>query len=219
MLGEGIWRWRLNEFDRTEGTAAFDEIFGKLIQYLSTTEDKRRFRSYPIQQEFSDTEAVVFESQAYNSIFEPIYGNEVAIDITDDQGKKLSYSYTTSPGNSRYQIGGLREGVYRYRARTTLDQKPEEVRGEFAVVKRQTELQNLTADFALLQTLSANTGGKFYAAANAGALKAELQKTEAKSVIHTEETYDTLINLKWVFVLLVILASFEWTLRKYFGGY
>ncbi len=100
-----------------------------------------------------------------------------------------------------------------------MDQKPEEVRGEFAVVKRQTELQNLTADFDLLRALASNTGGKFYNAANIAALKNELQKSEAKSVIHSEETYDTLINLKWVFVLLVLLSTFEWTLRKYLGSY
>ena len=219
MLGEGLWRWKLNEFDRTENTAAFDEIFGKLIQYLSTTEDKRKFRSYPVQQEFSDTESVVFESQAYNAIYEPIYGNTVALELTDEQGKKLTYSYTTGLGNSRYQIGGLQEGVYKYKAKTTLDQKPEEVKGEFAVVKRQAELLNLTADFDLLKGLSKNTGGKFYTVAQADNLKNELQKTEAKAVIHSEETYDTVINLKWVFALLLILATFEWTLRKYFGGY
>lgn len=219
MLGEGFWRWKLNEFDRTEKTIAFDEVFGKLIQYLSTTEDKRKFRSYPIQQEFSSGQPVIFESQAYNSIFEPIYGNTIALELTDEQGKKLTYSYATSPGNSRYQIGGLKEGVYRYRARTTLDQKPEEARGEFAVVKRQTELQNLTADFDLLNALAANTGGKFYHAADIQSLQTELQKAEAKSVIHTEENYDTLINLKWFFVLLVVLATFEWTFRKYFGSY
>lgn len=219
MLGEGFWRWKLNEFDRTEKTVAFDEVFGKLIQYLSTTEDKRKFRSYPIQQEFSDGQPVIFESQAYNAIFEPVYGNTIALELTDEQGKKLTYSYATSPGNSRYQIGGLKEGVYRYRARTTLDQKTEEARGEFAVVKRQTELQNLTADFDLLNSLAANTGGKFYHSADIQSLQAELQKAEAKSVIHTEENYDTLINLKWFFVLLTLLATFEWTFRKYFGSY
>jgi hypothetical protein len=219
MLGEGIWRWKLNEFDRTENSAAFDELFGKLIQYLSTSDDKRKFRSYPIQQEFSDTEPVIFESQAYNAIFEPIFGNTIGLEITDEQGKKNSYSYTTSQGNSRYQIGGLKEGVYRYRARTTLDQKPEEMRGEFAVVKRQTELQNLTADFDLLKVLSGNTGGKFFTAGNIESLKTELQKAEAKTVIHSEERYDTMINLKWVFAILVVLATFEWTLRKYFGSY
>lgn len=219
MLGEGLWRWKLNEFDRTENTAAFDEVFGKLIQFLSTSDDKRKFKSYPIQQEFSDTEPVVFESQAYNDIFEPIYGNSVDIELTDEQGKKSKFTYTTSPGNSKYQIGGLKEGVYRYRSKTALDQKPEEVRGEFAVVKRQTELQNLTADFDLLKGLAANTGGRFYSASNIQNLQAELQKAQAKSIIHSEETYDTVINLKGVFFLLLVMASVEWTLRKYLGSY
>ena len=219
MLGEGLWRWKLNEFDRFETTVAFDEVFGKLIQYLSTSDDKRKFRSYPVKQEFSDTEAAVFESQVYNDIFEPVFGNTIDIELTDEQGKRTKYSYTTSPGNVRYQIGGLKEGVYRYRSRTTLNDKAEEVRGEFAVVQRQAELQNLTADFDLLRRLSKNTGGTFYPLANVDALKTDLQRHEAKTIIHSEESYNALINLKWVFFVLLAMVSVEWFARKYFGSY
>ena len=219
MLGEGLWRWRLNEYDRTENTAAFDEVFGKLIQFLSTTEDKRKFRSYPLRQEFSETEPVVFESQVYNDIFEPVYGNTVEIDVTSESGQRTDYNYVISPGNTRYQIGGLKEGVYRYRSRTNLNGSPVEVRGEFAVVERQAELQNLTADFDLLKRLSANTGGRFYKASDTETLQAFLKRTEATNVIHSEETYESLINLKWVFWLLLILVTAEWGLRKYHGSY
>lgn len=219
MIGEGMWRWRLNEFDRTESTISFDEVFGKLIQFLSTTDDKRKFRSYPVQQEFSDTEAVVFESQVYNDIFEPIYGNAIDIELTDESGRKRNYSYVTSPGNTRYQIGGLKEGVYRFRSRTNINGKNEEVRGEFAVVERQSELQNLTADFDLLRKLSSATGGKFYSSDNVSKLQEDLQKTQARSLIHSEETYDSIINLKWVFFLLLLLFSAEWALRKFYGSY
>lgn len=219
LLGEGIWRWRLNEFDRTENTTHFDEVFGKLVQFLSTTEDRRRFRSYPLRQEFSETEPVVFESQVYNDIFEPVYGNTVEIDLTHEDGQRTDYTYVISPGNTRYQIGGLKQGVYRYRARTSLSGKTEEVRGEFAVIERQAELQNLTADFDLLRKLSDNTGGKFYSAARIERLMEDLQQTEATSVIHTEETYDSLINLKWVFWALLILLTAEWGLRKFYGSY
>jgi hypothetical protein len=219
MLGEGMWRWRLNEFDRTENTLFFDEVIRKLIQFLSTTEDKRKFRSYPVRQEFSETEPVVFESQVYNDIFEPVYGNSVEIDITHEGSERNNYTYVISPGNTRYQIGGLKEGVYRYRSSTVINGKTESVRGEFAVVERQAELQNLTADFDLLRKLSDNTGGKFYQAGQVEALRADLQKTEATSVIHTEETYDSIINLKWVFWLLLMLVTAEWALRKFHGSY
>jgi hypothetical protein len=219
MLGEGLWRWRLNEFERTENTMYFDEVFGKLFQFLSTTEDKRKFRSYPVRQEFSDTEPVVIESQVYNDIFEPVYGNSVEIDLTHEGGQRTNYSYVISPGNTRYQIGGLKEGVYRYRSSTVLNGKTESVRGEFAVVERQAELQNLTADFDLLRKLSQNTGGKFYPVAQVEALQQDLRQAEATSIIHTEETYDSLINLKWVFWLLLILITAEWGLRKFYGSY
>ncbi len=219
MLGEGIWRWRLNEFDRTEKTEAFDEIFGKLIQFLTTNDDKRKFRSYPIQQEFSETEAVVFESQVYNDIFEPVYGNSIEIEITGEDGRKNEYTYVTSPGNNRYQIGGLHEGVYRYRSSTTINGKQESVHGEFAVVERKIELQNVTADFDLLRKVSANTGGRFFEADEVDQLSSQLQQSEATSVIHSEETYDSIINLKWVFWVLLALVTLEWGLRKYHGSY
>jgi hypothetical protein len=42
LLGEGIWRWRLDEYGKAEETTGFDELFGKLLQYLSTSEEKRK---------------------------------------------------------------------------------------------------------------------------------------------------------------------------------
>jgi len=219
MLGEGFWRWRLEEYSKNENTEAFDEVFGKLIQYLSTTDDKSRFKSYPLEQQFSDTETVVFESQVYNEIYEPVYGNRIDLEITDDAGKKYKYNYVVSPGNARYQVGGLKEGIYKYMSSTRINGKDEKVRGQFLVTAQQAELQNLTADFEMLRKLSHATGGKFYKASQTEQLKADLTRKEASSVIHSEEKFDNLLNLKWVFFLLLALVSAEWFLRKFYGGY
>jgi hypothetical protein len=219
MLGEGFWQWRLEEYSKNENTDAFDEVFGKLLQYLSTTDDKSRFKSYPLQQQFSDTEAVVFESQVYNDIYEPVYGNRIDLEIIDDAGKKYTYNYVISPGNARYQVGGLKEGIYKYISSTSSNGKEEKVRGQFLVTAQQAELQNLTADFDLLRKLSISTGGKFYNVSETDKLRADLSKKEAISVIHSEEKFDNLLNLKWVFFLLLALVSAEWFLRKFYGGY
>ena len=219
LLGEGIWRWRLNEFAETEKAEAFDEMFSKLIQYLSTREDKRKFRSFPIQNQFTDSEPVIFESQVYNDLFEPVYGNSIDLEITDEQGKRTSYSYTISPSGSRYRIGGLREGIYRYTAATSLPSGREQVRGEFLVTAQNIELQNLAADFDLLRKLSASTGGKFYGSSELPRLADEIGEVEARSIIHTDESFHPMINLKAVFFLVLFLASMEWFVRKYFGSY
>ncbi len=219
LMGEGIWKWRLNEFQETEKTNSFDELFSKLLQYLSTQDDRRKFRSFPLQHEFTSDGPVVLESQVYNDLFEPIYGNAIDIELRDEQGKVTSYRHVTGPGNTRYRIGGLKEGVYRYKASTDVKGKKEEVRGEFLITEQNQEQQNLTADFGLLRTLADNTGGQFYKLADANKLATELTKADAKSVIHSDETFNPLINLKWVFFLLLAIVSLEWFTRKYMGSY
>jgi hypothetical protein len=112
-----------------------------------------------LQNEFSDAGPVVFETQVYNDLFELVYGNAIQLQLRDDKGKTSNYNYTTTPGGSRYRIGGLKEGVYRYKATTTVNNRTEEVNGQFLVKAQNLELQNLTADFQLLRRLAAETGG------------------------------------------------------------
>ncbi|QOI96418.1 MAG: VWA domain-containing protein [Flammeovirgaceae bacterium] len=219
MLGEGLWRWRLHEYSKTENTAVFDEFFGKLIQFLSTADDNRKFRCFPVKQQFSETEAVVFESQLFNDIFEPVYGNTIDLEITDEQGKRAQYSYITSPGNTRYSLSGLKEGVYRYKAATVVNGARNEVRGQFLVTAQQLELLNLTADFDLLRKLAANTGGRFYPVNRFDELQNELTALEARGILRSNERYRPIINMPVIFMLLVLLVGTEWFLRKYFGGY
>ena len=219
LIGEGIWRWRLNEFASTQKTAGFDEVFGKLIQYLSTREDKRKFRSFSLQNEFSTAEPVVFESQVYNELYEPVYGNKIEIQLTGEDGNTYTYSYTTGPGSSRYRIGGLKEGVYQYQSSTRINGAKETVGGEFTVRLQDIEMQSLTADFGLLRKWAENTGGKFFALENLSELKTELSLMKVHSLIHSQESFKSLINLKLAFYLLLLLISAEWFARKYMGGY
>lgn len=219
FIGEGLWLWRLYEYASTEKTEAFDETFSKLIQYLSTLDDKRKFRFFAIQNEFSDDAPVIFEGQAYNDLFEKIYGNKIELTVTGERGKAMNYSYTLSPGGERYQIGGLKEGAYRFTASTTLSNKRENASGQFLIKAQNIEPQNLTADFGLLRKLARATGGKFYRANELNALATDYEKIEAKSLIHSEEYFNPLVHAKWFFFLLLVLISAEWFLRKYQGGY
>lgn len=219
LLGHEFWRWRLTEFSERESTEYFDDVLGKLIQYLSTTDDKRRFKSFAIQNEFAEGTPVVIESQVYNELFELIYGNKINLQVRDEQGKQTIYSYITSPGNSRYRIGGLKEGVYQFKASTVINGKTEEVTSQFVVKSQNIESQNLTADHVLLRKLAQNTGGKFYKSDQLNQLTQDLSSKEAVSIIHSDESFNPLINLKLVFFLLLTLISMEWFVRKFMGGY
>jgi hypothetical protein len=218
LAGEGIWRWRLKEFDLNENTETFDGFFGKFIQFMSSKDDKRKFRSFPIKQQFNDTEYVVFESQIFNDVYEPQFGNEVTLDIIDEKGKSTRFTYTPTAARPQYQFN-LPAGAYRYSASITRNGKPETDRGQFSVSLLQIESQNLTADFQLLRTLAANTGGNFYKVDNLRTLQNQLQTQKAPSIVHSDESFHPLIDLKLLFVALLILVSTEWFFRKYLGSY
>lgn len=219
FIGEGLWKWRLDEFATTEKTEIFDETFSKLIQYLSTLDDKRKFRFFPIQNEFTDSSPVTFEGQVYNDLFEKIYGNKIDLTLKDERGKISAYNYIVSPGGERYRIGGLKEGAYLYNASTVINSKKENVSGQFLVKAQNIEPQNLVADFGLLRKLSQATGGRFYQQNEWNKFLSDFKKTEPKELIHSEESFNPLIQLKWLFFLFLSLISVEWFSRKYLGSY
>lgn len=219
LAGEGIWKWRMQEFARNKAAKNFDEIVSKTVQYLSAKEDKRRFRVYPIQNEFIDTEPVVFETEVYNSVFEPLYEQAIRLEIINPTGERTQYAYTTTPSNTTFQISGLPEGVYRYRAESTLDGNKVSSEGEFSIAKLQLENLSLTANHHLLRKVARNSGGNFYLPNQFDELVQDLQVKEAQSIIFSEEEFLPVINLPWLLVLLIALVTLEWFLRKYNGSY
>jgi hypothetical protein len=219
LAGEGIWQWRLEEYALTEKQEAVDELLQKVMQLISVKDDKRKFRVYPLANEYNAGDKVTFETEVYNDIYERTYGQSIRLEITDERSKTQSYTYTNTEGNSRFELSGLTEGVYQYKATTSIKDKIESVTGQFIVRDLALETLNLTADFSLLRALSQQTGGQFVKAAQIESLKEYLLKNKAPDRLDSTEDLSELIQNKWLFFLLLLLATLEWGTRKYQGSY
>ena len=219
LLGEGIWSWRLQEYAENQTHKAFDEMISKIIQFLSTKEDKRKFKVYPIRNEYLNSESIVFETEVYNDIYEQTFGHKIDLGITDDKNNSHSYSYVTSNKNSRYRISGLENGIFKYQATAVIKGKNEFATGSFTVNDLQIETTNLTADHNLLRNIAALNGGKFYEKSQLDQLKDDILDQEVINKIYSSETYLSIINMKWGFFILLIFVSVEWFLRKFHGSY
>ncbi len=219
IIGSGIWKWKLSDYANNKNNEIFDEFVQKLIQYLSTRADKRRFRMYPLKDEYTQGEEVNFEAEIYNELYERVYGNRISLTISSADGNEQSFSYVTSEASSRYAVTGLEEGVYRYTASTELEGENQTVSGEFVVRKLDLESLRLTADFSLLRQIAARNGGAFYNWNSRNEFVSDYEEQEAQGIIYTEEKFLSAINLVWLFVLFVLLATIEWSIRKYHGSY
>jgi hypothetical protein len=219
LAGEGLWQWRQEEFALTEKQTIVDELFQKVIQLLSVKEDKRKFRVYPTGAEFDAGDRVSFQTEIYNDIYENIYGQEVKLDVIDEKGKIQNYTYTHSAESPRFEISGLPEGVYRYRASTVLRSGQEQISGQFVVKNTDLEAQNTTADFGLLREVAQRTGGQFVQPATLESLVQIMIGNRPPDRLDSSEQMAELIHLKWIFFALLLLATLEWGLRKYSGSY
>jgi hypothetical protein len=219
LAGEGIWQWRLEEYALTEKQEAVDELLQKIMQLISIKDDKRKFRVYPLANEYNAGDKVTFETEVYNDIYEKTYGQSIRLEITNERSKTQAYTYTNTEGNSRFELSGLTEGVYQYKATTSIKDKIESVTGQFIVRDLALETLNLTADFSLLRSLSQQTGGQFVKAAQIENLKEYLLKNKAPDRLDSTEDLSELIQNKWLFFLLLLLATLEWGTRKYQGSY
>jgi hypothetical protein len=219
LLAENTWGWRLQEYAKNENADTFDELFTKLVQYLATKEDKKRFRLKPSATEYFEGETVAFEVETYNASYEPIIGQKVELVLKDATGKSYPYSFVNNALNFKYLVNSLKQGTYQYAAKTTLDGKIETESGEFIVKELALEALTTAANHALLRNIANQNQGQFFNLKEWQNLEQFWQAKEATQRLHRTETTKEVLKLPWLFAILVLLATIEWFFRKYKGGY
>ncbi len=221
VWGEGLWRWRLVDFLNNKSHDHFDRLVSQLVNFAAITDSRERF-IVETERHYSDNDEVMVHAQLYNESYEPFNSPEAKLTLQGVQGsvenhKGVQGDYNFSRQGSGYtlSLGTLPEGLYRYTATTTYDGTTYTAEGAFAVEALHLEQANLTADHTLLKTISSITGGKMFYPDQLSSLNAELQTL--KPVIYTHTRFSEMLNLLWVLILIILLLSLEWVLRKYHG--
>jgi len=220
ICAEGMWKWRLFDFLQNQNHEIFNEVVNKTVQYLSLKEDKRRFRVNLSKNIFDENEAIFLDAELYNESFELVNEPDVSLTITDSEGKEYNYTFTKSADAYILNAGILPVGDYRFRAFTLYNGENFTFNGQFSVQPIQLESYAMTADHNLLKLLSEKYGGGLFYPDNISALATQLKEQETlKPVIYETTKTRPVINLKWLFFLLLFLLTMEWFLRRYFGAY
>jgi len=219
LLGEGIWRWRLHEFLQNQNHDAIDELTNRTVQFLSAVADRRQFRvhSRPI---FDETEPIEMEAELYNEANELVTTAEVTIEITNADG--VVFPFTFSPSGTMYHLraGLLPVGDYTYVAQTRLGGQTHRATGGFSVRAMNIEQLNLRADHQLLNLIAVQTDAEMVYPNQLDHLRNLLiSRDDARPVTYIERVLRELINVKWLLILLILLLSVEYFLRRYFGAY
>ncbi|MBB6273000.1 hypothetical protein HDF26_003460 [Pedobacter cryoconitis] len=215
LIGEGLWKWKLSEARENPQTPVFNELLGKITQYLSVKDDRRKFRVRPVKNTFEENDRILLNAILYNDSYQPVNTPDVNLLIKDEKGK--TYNFTFSRFESSYQLdaGILPPGNYSYTASTSLGSQHYQDKGSFFVNTLTAEFQQTLANHQLLYQLASQTNGKLYLPDQLLKIKDDLlQSNQLKTWSYEDRKYEELINFKSLFVLILVLLSIEWFVRK-----
>lgn len=220
LLGEGIWRWKLEDYKQNKSHEIFNSVISKMTQYLSLKENKSKFRVY-CNHEQIENESVILTAELYNDSYELVNDAEVVLSITNEEGEVYPDKIFSQSGNAyRLDVGTMEKGEYTYLAKVSFGGKTYEEKGGFRVKELKTEFLNVVADHQMLFNLSSSTGGEmFYPSELDQLTEAIFNKEDIVDISHIEKDVTDIITWKWIFALLLALLTIEWFSRKRNGAY
>jgi hypothetical protein len=215
LTGEGIWRWQLAEYQAYGSHHALEELSGQSVQYLTANAARQRFRVYAAKNVFDEGEHVLLNAELYNKALELVNTPDVKIELKNSAGKAYSYLFSRNGQSYQLNAGTLPNGEYTYTANTALGKQLFNAKGQLTVKALNLESRQSTADHGLLYQLARQSGGQMLQPSEVSKLAALIRKNEnIKTVVYEDKRYNDLIDVKWVFALILALLSSEWFLRK-----
>ncbi len=213
VWGEGLWKWRLGDFLNNSSHEHFDKMVSQIVNFAAINDSRERF-IVESERHYAVGDEIAVGAQLYNDSYEPVNKPEATLTLEGDSVKG-DYTFSRRGDGYTLSLASLPEGLYHYTASTTFDGTTFTAKGSFAVEALHLEQANLTADHALLATISAITGGEMYYPNDLSTLDSQLSKL--KPVIYTHTRFSELQNLPWVLILIILLLGAEWVMRKYHG--
>jgi len=216
LLGENIWKWRVQSHASTDSFEKFDLFINKAIQFLASTTTKKSL-VVTHEQFYNSGDAIAFSAQYFNKNYEFDENARLTITVTNTKTKQTkNYDLLKSTNDYKVNLDGLAAGHYKFTVRE-LNSKTA-YSSEFEILDFDIEKQFVNPDVAKLQRVANHTSGALFFPNQVDQLIDSLLKDDSyKAVQKTTISRSPLIEWYWLLVLIAVFLSAEWFIRKYNG--
>ncbi|WP_163401185.1 hypothetical protein [Flavobacterium fluviatile] len=216
LLGENSWKWRLQSHIDNQSFEKYDVFIDKIIQYLATSASRK---SLVVEHEsfYNSGEAIVINAQYFNKNYEFDEKARLTITVTNAETKQTK-NYDLLKGNNSFSanLDGLTAGKYNFTVKELNSNTS--YSSHFEILDFDIEKQFVNPDVQKLKQLALQTNGKAFFENQADDLiQALLESKEYKSIEKNISTKTPLIDWVWLLVLIAVLLTTEWFVRKYNG--
>ena len=216
LLGENIWRWRLQHYSDHESFESFDIFVNKIVQFLAS-DNKRKSLVVNHESFYNSGESIEISAQYFNKNYEFDENARLSISVSNKlTNQTKTYDLLKSHNYYKANLSGLEAGQYAFSVKELSSNTT--YSGSFEIIDFDIEKQHSNADWKKLSLLAQNTGGKAYFAPQTEQLIADLLANEQYKPLQKQQTKKLpLIDFWTLLCIIAALFGIEWFVRKYNG--
>ncbi len=226
FLSYGLYRWKminaglsLNEEEDTQ-YSFYNSMFDNVFKWLSITDRKQKFIFETDKNIYQSNENISFSAQLYDDKYDPIDDYLVKATIKSANFEKEVILKNITNGRYIAEVAGIPTGDFSIEARalTPKEELYASHNTSFTVESMQVENRHYGLKEELLKNISSSTGGKYLHIDNSDSLSEILSnelKGADKQISITDEI--NIWNSTYLMIIVILLLSVEWFLRKRFG--
>ena len=216
LLGENIWKWRLENHLRKKSFDDFDLFTDKIIQYLVSNASKKNL-NVTYEGFYNSGENIEITAEYFNKNYEFDDKAQLTIQVINSTTKaSKKYDLLKATNLFKVNLDGFEAGNYSFKV--TEKQSNTNFLGTFEILDFDIEKQIVNPDKARLDQLAANTNGTVYYPNQINNLVQLLLDND--NYIPTQKEIikkSPLINWIWLLIITVLSLATEWFVRKYNG--
>ena len=216
LFGENIWKWRAESYRNKGSFDQFDTFIGKLVQYLSATQNRDRL-TFEAEAFYLENEEINISAQYFDQNYRFNPDGQLVLEISNlssNEGLEIEML----PGNNQFkiQLENLKPGDYSFEIKEQASGISGS--GTFSILGFNVEQQFSKANLAKLQSLTKNNQQGLYFLNDPKAMVTGLiADNRFVSMQKNREKTLYLISWKFLLALLVLSLGTEWFIRKYLG--
>jgi hypothetical protein len=216
LLGEGIWKWRMENYIGKKSFDEFDVFIDKTIQFLATN-SKRKSLVVNHENFYNSGEVISITAQSFNKNYEFNEDARLTIQLKNKADNSVkTYDFLKGTNEYKVNLDGLRAGNYSFTVKEASSNSV--YSGSFEVLDFEIEKQFVNPDVTRLKQLAENTtGAVYYPDTISGLIENLINNADYKAIQKERIIKQPLIDWIWLLVLLAVSLAAEWLIRKYNG--
>ncbi len=216
LFGEGLWKWRAQEYVENNSFKRFDDFFGKILQYLASNKKKQRLE-VKSESFYYGNSGVRIQAAYFTKNYEFDRRGHLNVTVKNiETAVSKVVPFVLKNTNYEVDLSNFPAGKYEYTV--TVAEEKLANSGNFTILDFDIEKQFLNADVTKLRQAATNTDGKAFFSSQLNDLTKQLLTDKRYQPIQKkQEATVSLIDWKYLLGMLILILTIEWFMRKYNG--